>query len=409
MAVSFGTYYINAESFAAATSIFTDADMTITAPDGVYQFSGIYRAMSSGVLGSPITCPTCCVVCSGTAVYVIPNTKDQTHRVCSDVGKFPNTAIIVKFTFSGAPLGYPLGLEAIFDSNTYTGVISNRYGWLPNKYVGNNNAVIPSVMVGGSPYTLNIWDWIPLTSQWQSTLSTVSETIALSDINVNPQNNPDQCYMVIPKLTTSPTIETRVYSPKPTGTAGGGADVIVNCPAALRSFSTSLPKVDAASACSAEAGLLAYQVQVNGAGGAPRLYDKIFSTPSASIVVPNGYYYITNTGGSPSAGGWMKVDIDGIVQATGTCASGLYPAMTRAISSQMITTEPSVCAIGLATPSENYWHDGSNDAPVAGDVMYSDPLQATTLLDGWYQLLRQYAKVHITGGLGVVNTVSYCT
>lgn len=53
------TYYIDTNSFATATSIWTNANLTTKAPNGFYQKDGIYRQMSGGELLAPLNCPEC--------------------------------------------------------------------------------------------------------------------------------------------------------------------------------------------------------------------------------------------------------------------------------------------------------------------------------------------------------------
>ena len=139
---NFGTYYIDAPNFIDATTI-TDA-AGVVAPDGIYQFNGVYREMASNVLSSVISCDSCCESCSATFVYPIDFTKKDYHKMCSNVGESTGTAIIIKFKFNENRLGYIQGFQADYDGTTYQGVVSNRYGWLEKKYVGNNGFVSPS-------------------------------------------------------------------------------------------------------------------------------------------------------------------------------------------------------------------------------------------------------------------------
>lgn len=53
------TYYIDTNSFATATSIWADANLTTKAPNGFYQKDGVYRQMSGGELLAPLNCPEC--------------------------------------------------------------------------------------------------------------------------------------------------------------------------------------------------------------------------------------------------------------------------------------------------------------------------------------------------------------
>lgn len=53
------TYYIDTNSLATATSIWSDANLTIKAANGFYQKDGIYRQMSNGELLASKNCPEC--------------------------------------------------------------------------------------------------------------------------------------------------------------------------------------------------------------------------------------------------------------------------------------------------------------------------------------------------------------
>lgn len=53
------TYYIDTNSLATATSIWTNANLTVKAPNGFYQKDGVYRQMSGGELLPIQNCPDC--------------------------------------------------------------------------------------------------------------------------------------------------------------------------------------------------------------------------------------------------------------------------------------------------------------------------------------------------------------
>jgi hypothetical protein len=53
------TYYINADSFENATSIWINESLTTLAPDGYYKFGTTYRRLLSGVLLDPTPCAEC--------------------------------------------------------------------------------------------------------------------------------------------------------------------------------------------------------------------------------------------------------------------------------------------------------------------------------------------------------------
>ena len=80
------------------------------------------------------------------------------------------------------------------------------------------------------------------------------------------------------------------------------------------------------------------------------------------------------------------------------------------ICSQVRPTDTQACAyqnvLGTNLPDQQYWHNGAGDAPIVGDSVYSDVLGATSLPDGWYQLMRGYKLIEVSGG--VVVTESNC-
>ena len=53
------TYYIDTNSLATATGIWTNANLTVKAADGFYQKDGVYRRISNGELLSVQNCPEC--------------------------------------------------------------------------------------------------------------------------------------------------------------------------------------------------------------------------------------------------------------------------------------------------------------------------------------------------------------
>ena len=53
------TYYTDTNNFATATSIWTNANLTVKAPNGFYRKDGVYRQMSGGELLPVANCPDC--------------------------------------------------------------------------------------------------------------------------------------------------------------------------------------------------------------------------------------------------------------------------------------------------------------------------------------------------------------
>lgn len=423
MASSFTTYYINAPTFASATMIYTDAALTTPAANGVYQFNGARRALTSTGLGSIIFCNSCCSGCSSSYVYSVPGTKNQYYEVCVDVGTAIGTAIVTKFKFtSNSPqyLGYPIGMGVEYAALNEIGVVSNRFGYLPEFYSGytSGSTIIPTVaeLVAESPYPLGRNVWQPTTSTFVSSSAVQSATVLSSGVNATA-NNPDECYILIPK-SASQTATIKVYSPhRLADPNAGGCDITMPCPTVLPSVRVTTTQSSVADACTAagseEMGSY-YVMRVNSTTGNPKVFDRIYQDAGGATLAGAGYYGMMNsTTGAASAYSVMRVDSDGIVQAVIICAQGAYPALTEMTSSQQRLVAILAClyqnTLGTNLPDQQYWHNGASDAPIVGDFVYSDPLSTTVLPDGFYQLTREYIVIGVSGGLGEITSIGNCT
>ena len=82
-------FYLNASTFATATEIFVDEQLTTCAPDGYYSDGTITRQLVDCLLLPAITCPSCCSTnCIGWEVIIPPNELVTiTYRSCGNVDK----------------------------------------------------------------------------------------------------------------------------------------------------------------------------------------------------------------------------------------------------------------------------------------------------------------------------------
>ena len=326
-------------------------------------------------------------------------------------------AIVVKFKFTSSSsthktLGFPLGLQATYNSQEYQGVTSNRFGYLPELYIGSTN-VVPSSDLAGT-YSLDGFSWLPMTSSF---VDAADETVTIAQSDMSSiTGNPDECYMLIPKTAIADTVDVEVFSPRPTNvlpsSSGGGCDITIPCPVGLSSFRTSTTQATKILACGESTDELAYIMRVNSSSGLPRMFDRVFSDPTGLTPLAEGYYTLVNNySGAASREAWMHVvGSNGVVQAVGTCAEGLYPSLTEMISSEMRPSFIQACTYqnqsGTNLPDQQYWHNGTGDAPVSGNTIYSDVLGATTVPDGYYQLLRSYLVIQTISGVVQPSIIS---
>ena len=115
-----GLYYFNGNSFAQATSVFTDSDLTTLAPDGYYSNAGIVRQQLVGVLLSPETCSTCCVPCNATVGVLagLENTNGL-YSSCLELGGGTGAVIFrIQTIFLETPYR-PIGTIITHDGSNY--------------------------------------------------------------------------------------------------------------------------------------------------------------------------------------------------------------------------------------------------------------------------------------------------
>lgn len=130
------TVYWLGTSFASATQLFSDSNLTTVAPDGYYQVGGIYREMSGGVLGAPGSCPTCLVPCGNS----ISATGNQGYYTVSFDAGNSQGAVIVLFN----PFSFPDGVTW-----TYDGVSASEYSSASQGYL--QGLIGTTAAAGGNP------------------------------------------------------------------------------------------------------------------------------------------------------------------------------------------------------------------------------------------------------------------
>ena len=164
------TVYWLGTSFASATQLFSDSNLTTVAPDGYYQVGGIYREMSGGVLGAPGSCPTCLVPCGNT---ITGSGSQGYYTVSFDAGNSQG-AVIVLFE----PYSYPDGVTW-----TYDGVTASEYASATNGYlqglIGNQSSANP-VTPPFPPFPCNP----PMTNGAGSAGATFSGTLYVWDTSL---------------------------------------------------------------------------------------------------------------------------------------------------------------------------------------------------------------------------------
>jgi hypothetical protein len=309
MAIS-SSYYINAPSLGSATAVFTDSALLICATDGFYSDGVISREQVGCVLLPQQTCPSCVTPCgvnisaSGTqGIYLLDL---DTGTTAGDVG-----AVIVRFD----PYGVPDGIRATLGVNVYNKLTSSADGLHESAnagaftYVG---LVGGDCGISGTTYPA-LTEYLYNGTAFVATGNTQSVTVAPGDVSLST-SFPGSCLMVIPKLTSSPSIiNFEVVGP----CSGTAWDMSVACPVLLTGFSSSVMAASSAAVCLLSETVTYYNASLPNTPGIVGLYDFVYSDAYGSTQLPAGFYLATGSiiGGND----WFEVDANGVVIDLGTC------------------------------------------------------------------------------------------
>lgn len=303
------SYYLDAPSLGSATAVYTDAALTICAPDGFYSDTLIVRELVGCVLQPQQICKSCGVAC-GTDCS---NTELKTgvYKVTIDLGNDPTSigAVIVKFD----PQSFPKGIEAEYDGVVYNALSSPIYGFLQGAlgfptYIGD---VDDDCGITTGFHTLPNYTFNPSTLVYSTNGTTQIVNIFPSQVQTTI-NNPGECVFVIPKTSINPSSLTiTVFSP-----CSSAFTLDVSCPTVLPIFyggqGSSLPS----QACEYQDTIAYYSAPVNGNGTILGLFDWVFLDINGEFHAPDGYYYAPTALTPPYE--WFRLE-NGVIVEFGQC------------------------------------------------------------------------------------------
>jgi len=342
-------YFLDASSLALATAVYTDAALSICAPDGVYSDGNITRVQSGCVLSSAKFCPSCGSDCD--SEYTFSKGVEAIFHNTIDLGNSPGDvgAIIIRFD----PTDYPSGFKAVYDGVTYNSFSSPFYGYSTapsglTNYIGDVDKVCgissASLILPNANWDIPGGLYVP-----DGTTSIIN--ILPSQVNLTV-NGPGTCVMVIPKVGLNPSsLDITIEAP-----CGGDFGLYVSCPTPLFPTYTSQVAPTEELVCEYEDNLIYYNAPVNGNGVTLGLFDWIFLDPNGEIVAADGYYHAPTM--LPGAYDWFLVQ-NGVIIQMGQCSYNAY-VLTR-------------CADGFSLVAST----GVGPVSVGDFVTISNPLYAT--------------------------------
>lgn len=302
------TVYMNGETLATSTALFTDADLTICASDGWYSDGTVIRQLLGCVLGAPRQCDPCGLNCDA-ATFTYTDARQNLYTIETNLGAATG-AVVVTID----PAIIPKGVRVTYDGTVYNKFSSEDYGLLQSATSGNF-----TVMGKSSSACANIAD--PTTyylSEYQFNGSTFVSVPNAENITINPTDLdltgdvPNSCVLVIPKTAATPDTLNIEIAAQCSYTGTQSFEFTVACATSLTSFSASARQSSQGDACTASPTSTYYLVDVSGGGAStPGLHDYVFDDANGATPATDGYYGI---------GGVSYIQVEnGIVIATGSC------------------------------------------------------------------------------------------
>lgn len=285
-----GNYFLNGPSLNSSTTIYSDANLTIIAPDGFYSDGVISREQVSGILLPAETCGSCGTPCgesinaSGNqGIYLLNLDAGNT---ISDVG-----AIIVKFNV----FQIPDGIKAILDGNVYNKLSSpvdgHHQSTDPNGFTVVGRLSDDCGLTGNTSNFPTLQEFLYSGTSFVATGNTQNITINPGDVSLG-LSSPGVCVMVIPKTTATPSlVNIQIVGP----CSGTGFGISVDCPVLLPSFPGSVSRENAERACELIINQTYYFAKVHTALDTfVGLYDYVFMDAFGVTPLPNGFYLTSN-------------------------------------------------------------------------------------------------------------------
>ena len=324
------TFYWAGSTFAAATQIYTDSNLTTVAPDGWYQQGGIYREMVGGVLGGATTCPTCIVQCDTT---ISGSGGEGQYFLSAYVG--PATGVVLA---SFDPYSFPDKCTWSFDyDNSGTPTVASEYSSSTEGYLQGLIGTIADAASQCSPppggYTnaagssgqvsvVDRFDYDVALAGFPTTPTSVgTQTLGPYDPQgggPNPvdftTNAPGYSMMVIPKPNAFPdTIDFIFDGP----CAGTGWRMFITCPVALNSFTCKPSPQPCTATPLLDPFFTAHPGNINsGAATAVFVNDWAFVDQYGVTIMPAGDYLVDNG----TAYQCVTVGPNGVVTAVSPCS-----------------------------------------------------------------------------------------
>lgn len=306
MATTASVLYIDADTFADATGVWTDAALSIIAPEGYYQYGGVYRRLlPDGTLLPGFFCPDCGVQpayggdVATTVLRASVSLRTSRIRIITGDG---NGAVRINVNPSTARA---IGVFARYQGNVYSAAYTENFGYLAGPFYGSNSTSVASQGLVNTP--IDDWDG----ASWVN--SGLSAVFSGDDASLrgSPYGN---IVLFIPKTDANASLITldlvSVFG------TGHNFSVDIYDVVELESISITSSQATANDACSATQDQTLYLGRVASAIGAVVANgDVLFQDANAVTPASSGSYGFDEGGNTYS----VFVDANGVISSKTIC------------------------------------------------------------------------------------------
>tara|TARA_R110000823_G_scaffold294758_1_gene413710 strand:+ start:2201 stop:3169 length:969 start_codon:yes stop_codon:yes gene_type:complete len=320
---NFEDFYINADTLANATAVFTDQAMTTLAPDGYYSDGISNRYQTSAGLGPSVSCPECNVDCDRDVVFSLTEGSGSL-RANVTTGNSPGAIRVVLNGVGSRPAGVNLVFGGI-NYNYFSTLLSSNYPTqvaAPNSFAtgyfwGVGGTAFCGSWDSGGSNPFSIFYYNPTLDVWYNSGTTTVSSYSNQLTSGITQYKAGTLVVYIPKIAPGPaSLDVQFDLP-----CGPGPLLTIGCPTTLQSIGTSGTQSSHINACGSSVVGAAYIGPVRSTTpGVLAKKDWIFTTSNASGFFPDGYYKAAGADleGVSTSFGSFRVQ-DGVVTEIQTC------------------------------------------------------------------------------------------
>ena len=310
------TFYLNGDTLSTATTVYSDAALSVLAADGWYQAivngNSIVRNQVAGVLGSVQLCASCVEDCRDVSLppVSVTLTGNSFYDITYDLGNSPGVSAI-RFTPDIAG-GIFVTYDGVTKSDSSSVSLINSTlnpatSWFPGPYYGDTSTA-GTPTVGTSQTSKYNWNYV---DQDFDADGTEAITIAAGDLTSLTNSNAGDYILYVSKPTTTLTALTvRIISPLATAPDWG---IVVECPVRLSAFSSSAVQASSADICiqTFTVNLFNLPVKTTSSPGVPTRGDWVFVDVLGQTLAQSGYYRVS--------GHYIRVDANGVIVEKTIC------------------------------------------------------------------------------------------